>query len=252
MMEKVAKKAYVEFCDGKYHWAVLSELRIFDVQNKLIYKWEKDGPTWKYEYSGHRDIAYYDSSVGRVTTTKIYSDDYRIIYESEEDSCEIREETWYEYNEQNKLIKKKIVGMCDSQPYFWTYVDYQYNKDGVLEKIVETVKDLKKKTESIEKEKFFNERGLLIREIEINEEYGDFVNLYEYDEADNLVSDTLINLGSIKTTYKYDDSNNMICRKHYDGSEDFYKTISEKKGNLTIKKVYMYKAPSTKTAEKKS
>lgn len=70
------------------------------------------------------------------TITTIYSDDgLRIIYKSEDIDGEVEQETWYEYNEQNKLVKTKTINMYNAHSSICTFVDYEYNQNGYLEKI---------------------------------------------------------------------------------------------------------------------
>lgn len=241
--EKFTQKAYVEFCDGKYHWAyVRTEVKRFDAENRLVYK--KDGTgVWKYNHSGHKLVAS-SKDIGVNTITKIYSDDgQRIIYESKDFDGKVDEETWYEYDAQNKLIKKKTVNMYNAHSSAWTFVDYEYNQNGVLEKTIETSeKDGKKDNGYIKT--FYNEKGLEIRSDEyMVDPLNFFTYKFKYDNADNLISYSISSMGTSTITYQYDSQNNCIREKHDDGQEILYKTVVDKKNNLTIKKTYTYHCP---------
>lgn len=247
--EKIARKAYVEFCDGKCHWAdVLTEIKGFDAENRLVYKKNIAG-VWKYNHTGHKLIAS-SKDVGVTTITTIYSDDgQRTIYESEDYDGSVQQETWFEYNAQNKLIKKKTVNMYNAHSSAWTFVDYEYNQNGVLEKTIETSEKDGKKDEGYIKT-FYNEKGLEIRSDEyMVDPLNFFTYKFKYDNADNLISYSISSMGTSTITYQYDSQNNCIREKHDDGQEILYKTVVEKKGNLVIKKKYTYRCPEKKTGE---
>lgn len=249
--EKFTQKAYVEFCDGKYHWAyVRTEVKRFDAENRLVYK--KDGTgVWKYNHSGHKLVAS-SKDVGVTTITTIYSDDgQRTIYESEDFDGSVQQETWFEYNAQNKLVKKKTLNIYSTHSSAWTFVDYEYNQNGFLEKTVETSEKDGKKDKGYTRI-FYNEKGLEIRRDDyVVLEYGSyyFTTKSEYDDANNLISSSISSMGTLTITYQYDSQNNCIRRKYDDGKEALYKTVVEKKGNLVIKKEYTYCCPEKRRAK---
>ena len=247
--EKIAYKAYVDFCDGQYHWAdVETEIKGFDSDNRLVYEREVSGRVWKYKYSGHKVVAEHNGSSHVTTITNVFSDDnQRKIYTSEDTDGDINEETWYEYNEQNKLIKTKTIDIYSAHSSAWTFVDYEYNQNGILKKTIETSETNGKKDEGYKKT-FYNEKGLMasFEEHIVTDRYTDhLITVFEYDDANNLISDW-IGPPKVLTTYEYDKENNKIREKHYDGSEVLFKTVSKKKGNLYIKKVYIYHHPEKK------
>lgn len=225
--EKIADIACVEFCDGKYHWANVDEVKIFDGDNKLFYERDRSGRVWMYEYSGHKIVA--STKEYPSTITNVFSaDNQRKIYVSEDTDGEVTQETWYEYNEQNKLVRTKKYSAG------WTFVDYEYNQNGVLEKTIET-HDINESIQEI----FYNEKGLMTEVFDriVTDKSIYFVTEeYKYDDANNLIS--YLFEGRTRTTYEYDNENNKIREKHHDGSEVLFKTVSKKKDGLTIKKVY--------------
>ena len=243
--EKIAYKAYVEFCDGKYHWAdVATEIKGFDSDNRLVYEREVSGRVWNYKYSGHKIVATAKESSFTTTITNVFSDDnQRKIYVSEDTDGEVEQETWYEYNEQNQLVRTKTINIYNAHSSAWTFVDYEYNQNGILKKTIETSEKDGKKDESNEVI-FYNEKGLMTRvdDYVVTDKSSHFITMeYKYDDANNPISDLVD--GRIVTTYEYDNENNKIREKNYDGSEVLFKTVSKKKGNLTIKKVYTYRHP---------
>lgn len=249
--EKIAYKAYVDFCDGQYHWAsVETEVKEFDSENKLVYEKEVSGRIWKYKYSGHKVVARDNGSSFVTTITNVFSvDNQRKIYTSEDRNGDVNEETWYEYNEQNKLIKTKTIDIYSAHSSAWTFVDYEYNQNGILEKTTESYETNGKKNEG-DKTTFYNEKGLMTRldEYIVTDKYTEYISTeFKYDDANNLISDLVER--KILTTYEYDNENNKIRERHYDGSEVLFKTVSKKKGNLYIKKVYTYRHLGKKMAK---
>lgn len=248
--EIIANKAYVDFCDKKYHWAnILTEIKGFDAENRLIYKNDITG-TWEYTHSGHKLIA--SSKDVRVTT--IYSDDgQRTIYESEDFDGDVHQETWFEYNAQNKLVKKKTVIIHSTLCSEWTIVDYEYNQNGALIKTIETSKSDGQEDEGYIEPFYivdyeYNQNGVLEKTIETIERDG---------KKDEGYIQTFYNEKGLKTSledfmdapryfflmkYEYDSQNNCIREKFDNGQETLYKTVVEKKGNFVIKKVYVYRS----------
>ncbi len=134
----------------------------------------------------------------------------------------------YIYNEKGQLVMKIFA---DSDCYGYTDV-YTYNEQGVLIKETQTDSD-----GELGREVFYNEKGLILKEIEYL--YGEpfFINEYTYDEKGNLLikfEDYGEETGNSATEYTYDSQNRVLTEKY----STFYPETNEIEVDYSLENTY--------------